>query len=561
MPVFYPPIDFDEPPPYEKSGDHAEWDVLCCLQKLDDSWRIFHGIEWRYTDKFGEHKGEADVIVFHPDLGILFIEIKGGGVKLKDGVWYYLDLYDGITVNRMKQSPSTQAGKSQYYFEKRLNNTPLGAGILLNAAITHTSWFPDFEWNESIPPELPSGSFILDSRNLAQPEKHLRRILTQSHPNATPWNPKEIDILVRTIVPDLNLIPPLGVILGTIRDRLFRMTDGQVNALRALKGQKRLLVEGCAGSGKTLLAVRLAHEHLQVSKRVLLTCFNKNLAAYLATEFEGYKNIDVVNFHELVRNLCNRSGINFDVPADDLQRKEFFHNTCADLLSQVSLADEFLYDTIIVDEALDFQETWWIALESLSKNDSSFYAFYDWKQDLFTDKTTWQPPFEAEPIRLDTNVRNTKPVGEYSLKLGVMNEKLNYAVDSGPKPEVHVYTDANDMAQKVHALVTDLIGRRKVSPDEVVVLAPYKYDNTKLALKDLIDTHDKTYCTDMVSASGKIRVGTIQSFKGLESDVVILCGIDGNVKACKPSNLYVGASRARSLLYVYRHKSASIPVP
>ena len=69
----------------------------------------------------------------------------------------------------------------------------------------------------------------------------------------------------------------------------------------------RLLVEGCVGSGKTLLAVRLAKDHLQQGKKVLLTCFNKNLAAYLVGEFKGYENIDVLNFHELVRKRWNSS--------------------------------------------------------------------------------------------------------------------------------------------------------------------------------------------------------------------------------------------------------------
>ena len=225
------------------------------------------------------------------------------------------------------------------------------------------------------------------------------------------------------------------------------------------------------------------------------------------------------------------------------------------------MAEEVRYDTIIVDEALDFQETWWIALECLGKPEGSFYAFYDMKQDLFTDREIWQPPFAAEPIRLDMNVRNTRPVGEYALKLGRMNEKLEYAVTDGPKPEVHVYADAADLAQKLHTLVTDLIGRRKVAPDDIVVLAPYKPDNRKLALNELIALHGKVYTTEMVGAAGKVRVGTIQSFKGLEADVVILCGIDGHEKACKPATLYVGASRARSLLHLFRHKSVSIPLP
>jgi thymidylate kinase len=39
----------------------------------------------------------------------------------------------------------------------------------------------------------------------------------------------------------------------------------------------RLLVEGCAGSGKTMLAVTLARAHAAQGKSVLLTCFNRAL--------------------------------------------------------------------------------------------------------------------------------------------------------------------------------------------------------------------------------------------------------------------------------------------
>lgn len=558
VPIYYPPVDFDEPPIFEKSGDHAEWDILCVLQVLDDNWRIFHGIDWRYTDKFGEHCGEADVMLFHPDLGVLVIEIKGGGVRLKNGEWYYLNLFDYSTETKMKQSPCSQADRSRRFFYSRLKNTPLGQGILNETAFTHTAWFPDFEWNEALPPELPGGSFMLDSRHTAQPEKHLKKILMQAHPKAASWSAKEIDILIKSIVPEINLIPPLGAVLGSIRDRLFKMTDGQVNALRALKGQKRLLVEGCAGSGKTLLALRMAHDHLQNGKRVLFSCYNKNLAQTIAREFSGYSGIDVVNFHELVKLLCERHGIPFTPPEDKDELRIFFEQECAELLANIATELPERYDTIIVDEAFDFRETWWIALEELCLKGGSFYAFYDLNQGVFADREVWQPPFQAEPIRLDVNVRNTKPVGEFALKLGKMSDRLNYSVDEGPKPELIKYAVPLELAGIVHNLVTDLTQKRKVPANEIVILAPYKYSSKHLDMKELVDNNPKIYSTVMTSGDGRVRIGTIQSFKGLEADCVILCGLDGHLMACKPANLYVGASRARSLLYVLHHKDFKI---
>jgi DNA polymerase III delta prime subunit len=559
MPIFYPPVDFDEPPRIEKGGDLAEWTVLEALRSLDRAWRVFHGIEWRSVSKYGEQIGEADLILFHPDLGILVAEIKSGGVRLEGGVWFHGNPHDDSSDLPMKMSPFGQARRSHFHFLTRLKNTPLGRGILNDTAFTHTAWFPDFEWTGALPPDFPSGAFLLDSRHLSNPEKHLRNILTQSHPDAKPWTQREADILIRSIAPEVYLTPPLGGVLGAIRERLLRMTEGQIRALGIVRTMKRLLVEGCAGSGKTLLAVRLAHDHLQQGKRVLFTCFNKNLAIHLATEFEGYENIDVINFHELVRVKCEQSRIPYEVPDDRELLPDFFRNSCLDLLMQATERDAVRYDTIIVDEGLDFLETWWIALEGLGVEDCSFYAFYDTRQAIFTEKAEWQPPFSCEPIRLEMNVRNTRPVGQLANRLGELNEEHLYAVNDGPESVTVSYETVAEQVEKIREIIQELIGRRKVAPEEIVVLSPYKHTSDRVGLQCLIEENPKLFCTEMVRcADGRVRVGTIQSFKGLEADVVILCGVDGNLPACKPANLYVGASRARSLLYVIHHTDMSL---
>ena len=50
-----------------------------------------------------------------------------------------------------------------------------------------------------------------------------------------------------------------------------------------------------------------------------------------------------------------------------------------------------------------------------------------------------------------------------------------------------------------------------------------------------------------ISASNAtIRFGTLQSFKGLEADAVVLCEAE---RARSPEQLYVAASRAKHVLY------------
>ena len=52
-------------------------------------------------------------------------------------------------------------------------------------------------------------------------------------------------------------------------------------------------------------------------------------------------------------------------------------------------------------------------------------------------------------------------------------------------------------------------------------------------------------------------MGTVQAFKGLEADVVVLVGIDARSMR-HPATLYVGASRARAALYVLAQADAGL---
>ncbi len=104
--------------------------------------------------------------------------------------------------------------------------------------------------------------------------------------------------------------------------------------------------------------------------------------------------------------------------------------------------------------------------------------------------------------------------------------------------------------------IQELTGKGKVAPENIVVLSPYKYTSEHLMIKDLVEKEELFTATVKGDSGSKVRIGTIQSFKGLESDVVILCGIDGKLPGCSPANLYVGAMRARVMLYVIRQRKA-----
>ena len=59
------------------------------------------------------------------------------------------------------------------------------------------------------------------------------------------------------------------------------------------------------------------------------------------------------------------------------------------------------------------------------------------------------------------------------------------------------------------------------------------------------------------SSPGKVRVGTIPGFKGLEAEIVVLSGIDAGAQK-RAEWLYVGASRAKAQLIILQLAGLSV---
>ena len=85
--------------------------------------------------------------------------------------------------------------------------------------------------------------------------------------------------------------------------------------------------------------------------------------------------------------------------------------------------------------------------------------FYDRNQGIFAGDGSWSPPFSADPVVLDVNVRNTKPVGDYALKLGHIAAAGTYAVDTGPAPVIKTYKDVMEIAPLLRAAIQELTGK------------------------------------------------------------------------------------------------------
>ena len=525
----------------ENIGAHAEQRVFDALKSLPSPWQVFPTVEWRLLRGEGEVIGEADLVIFHPQFGLIVFEIKAGAVNVKEGQWLYAS---GLM---MKQSPFSQARRNRYALIDKLIQR-LGKSTFDLLTITHAVWFPDVYWSGSLPTsEAPSRAFLLDRDALVKPEKYLLQLFKAATPHPTAWNTAQQKALKEILAPDCHLLMPLVAQLDNSLADLQQATEQQITVLRMLRTQSRLLVEGSAGSGKTLLAVCLAREHAALGKSVLLTCFNRNLAQHLSTVVADIPAITVLNFHELVRSRVLAAGLPFDVPEDLELRIQFFRDECPELLIKaIEILNEG-FDTLIIDEAADFNATWWIALETIGRNNFSWYCFFDRHQAIYQENDTWEPPFNTQPFLLDINLRNTMPIGEQAAKWGNVDIPTAFRIEEGLLPEVQYSLNFTLMGEQLRQLLKRLIQRERITPDRIVVLSPYRHTNQKSTWS--CGLTDVSISTEMYNPIANcVRVGAIQGFKGLEADVVILVGLD-NQAVSHPEWLYVGASRAKVALY------------
>ena len=130
--------------------------------------------------------------------------------------------------------------------------------------------------------------------------------------------------------------------------------------------------------------MEFARRKLEENKSVLYLCYNRPLTEEIKLKTRGTK-IDVFNFHGLCRYFTTRTGGSWNEPKDG-DKDNFWNVETANLLSDALRKDrEKRWDVILVDEAQDFREEWWISImDCLSHRSESYcWAFADPKQNVY----------------------------------------------------------------------------------------------------------------------------------------------------------------------------------
>jgi hypothetical protein len=311
--------------------------------------------------------------------------------------------------------------------------------------------FPDAAYDHSMTPDGPR-EIVIDHDDLDRVGDRVREIFDwwsasgDASADGGPPGPAGMQALHELVARDLVIDSPLAAGVSADEARIA-LSSQQFGALDLLSTQRRALILGVAGSGKTLLAAEKARRLAAQGFEVLLTCFNRPLAEHLAATVGRLERLTVSTFHGLAERLGQEAGIIGPDPAHDTA----YFDELPDVLDRaLKVLPAPRFDAIVVDEGQDLDSVWWLPLLDLLRDRERgiVYVFGDANQDLYharqPDELGVVMPESPPVFYLTENRRSTKAIHDFALRFSQTDADAPPPVALGPDGRpVEIFTYSN----------------------------------------------------------------------------------------------------------------------
>lgn len=512
-----------------ETGSEGEDRIFESLQtSLPDAYTVFHSVRWIGSDR-KRSQGEADFIVFHPQKGVLIIEVKAGIISVDNNrTWYQTNRNTGIKKEIF--DPEKQADESKFKFIALLGN--------INCLVCHAVWFPSVSFPKNNLPPNYHPDMILDGESVLNPEKAIENVFnywSKELNRTTQLNKAQEESVIQKIAPTLNLLPSLKLDFDNREQRFVKLTNEQIRILDFLKLQQKAAISGSAGTGKTFIALEKARQLHQEGAKVVFLCFNRLLADFLKDNFSHY-GFYISTFDSLARKYVG-------------EQRDFKISQAKFLDYLVDKENDFEFTDVIIDEGQDFENDWLEYLDYRISNENCFYVFYDQQQCLYSDDlSNW---LKNAPCRLTltVNCRNTEAIAKTAYgSLGKTPNQPNLSGIDGEQPEIISVLEPKSLAKHIDTLVNKYIIETKTDPSNIAIITMASYMDSLL---EQMSAFSKLNYADS-KQKGKVCKTTARKFKGLEADLVIITDIDWNslTEVTYRKLFYTSCSRAKHNLYL-----------
>ena len=390
--------------------------------------------------------------------------------------------------------------------------------------------------------------------------------------------------------PDFDRPVSRGTTVRITEEVLLKLTNEQYDALDAAERNDHCLVDGAAGTGKTMLALELARRSARAGKKVLLLCYNRllgeslraSLTASPANDHPGH--VTAGSIHQMLREIILSSSHKDDfLRGSRDQAPEVLFGDTYPLFGLLAIAESGMqYDHLIVDEVQDLASRdildlfdqllvgglaggRWIMVgdfrrqaiflpESGVEDPTTGSRMDSATGSLDSIFRSWLNARGTHPLLLPLtkNCRNSRPIGqETALLSGFDSPPYRLGKDDALKVDYRYYDRTHSAAKRLDECLQQL-RRDGIPQTDIVILSPHRFERSAASSSSRAGGISIVPVRSVPANTppGAIAFSTIHAFKGMESPVVVLCDIEDVESATAQSLLYVGMSRARSLLII-----------
>lgn len=515
---------------------------------------------------------ESDFVLI-TDFGIFCIEVKGGKISRQDGVWK-IGYPDEDKYYESSEGPFKQASGTVAPIIKKLkNNDPNKTrkfnvfwGVVFPNEIFNID---DPEWNEAQVCDLTKinnfENFLINLGKFTNNHFLERDIKSEGIINFEDikW---AAHVLRRDIV--FNNFKA-NEIINSNRE-LVELEKDQVAVLDdfIIGSERRMILSGGAGTGKTLLCNKIVQELSSHNKKVLYICFNRSLSLNLRNIFNSYENLTVGTLHSFMESIVGSDKIS-TLP----RNKAYFERDLPNLFQEVvleTIENEDLdnkFDALIIDESQDIlSEDIIVYLFQLVKggfeNGTWFLSVDEEIQSEIYSR------FESDTLdkikrngncvtrKLYRNLRNPLKIAEKANSLFPDLQLPKPSRDFNSFLKKISYVQSSEQIEKLKNKVADLL-KNGVLPGSITILTFNSKNNSflnqityieNIPLRNFETGNDDSLCWSEIG-----------SYKGLENDIIII--VEAPISVLEKKELayyYVALTRTKTECYILYKKNTEI---
>ena len=492
---------------------------------LPVDYTVYHAVHWTNVEGLHAIHGEIDFVVVNRAGDLLLIEQKTGALD---------ETAEGLAKRHGGKSQllPVQLARTADSMRARLDRSLEGGAV----ALDYLLYCPDHRVASPATAGLPPER-VVDASQRDDLARLVQQILPPGEASA---NARRVDRFLRDII---RLETDVSALIGQARNLVTRLAGGLAYWARQLDiDPYRLRVTGTAGSGKTQLALAEYRDAIERGRRPLYVCFNRPLADHF--QRIAPQGGLALSFHMLCDRLLRHAGHTPDFSAADA------FTALVDDAAVLPVADDFRFDTVIVDEGQDFDTRWRDIVLRLAAPDARVLWLEDPMQNLYGHAPLELPGWVR--LRAESNFRSPRPVVEFLRTIVPEDVRIDaQAPVTDADVEILSYDDEESLLRAVKQGIR-LCYSAGFRQEDVALLSYHGHRSSRVLAHDRLGPHTLRRFTGRYDlfgqpefSQGDVLAESIHRFKGQSVPAVVFAEIDfESLDEPAMRRLFVGATRA-----------------